>query len=389
MRSWAFLPTIMCLAFGSAAHGASAVVMRDGKSVAVATEDGELLLWSAGNEKPKWKLKIGGFGTGVLSRVADMALRPNGNILLVERCGAILQVSPDGKVISEKWPAYEYVRLAVEMPAVNWTKWGDQLEKLGCTAAANFSKDAQYLYLVADKWSIARKVPVEALLKQPDERVFLGDTLVFQFKDRNFTISKSIGKPLLDTGKGWLVGDHVLPTALAACEGILVAGVDEGTVFFIPEVGDQIKEQRFRQVGDPNRDTRSVLYAGCLGGGMAYTVSFDTGNGQIQLWDLKTKAAVHSVGFGSGGHPGMAFSAIASRSGKQLLSVGDGDVRLWTVEDAHLKLVAKYFHNDGFRNRSFAAAALDSGDFVFWHGGRLWKYLATGGDPVLYAGSSP
>jgi len=83
----------------------------------------------------------------------------------------------------------------------------------------------------------------------------------------------------------------------------------------------------------------------------------------------------------------LGAKAVASASGKQLLSLGDGDVRLWSVENKQLKLIAKHFLNGRTEIQAFATVALKSGDFVFWDGAHLWRYPGDGGTPTLYAGS--
>jgi hypothetical protein len=215
----------------------------------------------------------------------------------------------------------------------------------------------------------------------------LAERLAIRFKDQNITMGYGIG-PLPFEVRTWAIDVHEHATTMAVCSGTTIAGSKEGLVVFIPETGDyqdQEKEQRIRQVGNPEYDSRNILDVGCLGH-MAYTVSIDAGHGQIQLWDLETKAASHWVGIDSGGHPGMAFVAVGSKSGDQLLSLGDLDVRLWAVKNGQLKLVAKHFVSGSAQSQAFAAAALDSGDFIYWDGARIWKYPGNGGDPTLYAG---
>jgi hypothetical protein len=217
------------------------------------------------------------------------------------------------------------VRLAVEFPQVNWSKWQQQVDVIARTSAGFITHDANYLYLVPDLWSIVRKVAVDDLLHQPDGVVMLTDSLVFEFKDRNFTLGKKIGPLGFDTGKNWVVGESKQATALAACNGWIIAGTDDGFVYFIPEDGDVSKDQRRRKVGNPDRQIRSILDASCLQPDFAYTVSFDAGNGQIQ-------------------------------NGK-------------------LSLIAKYYVEGLGRREIFAAAPLDSGGFIFWDGVHVMKVV--------------
>ena len=380
------LATLFWFASGHVADAASALVMPDGSSVLIVAEDGQLQLWKPKEAAPRWKLQLGGFASGARSRVADIALRGNGNILVAERCGRIVEVSPDGRVISRKLPLYEYVRLGVEVGEVDWSNWSGQVAEIACTAAAKFSDDAKFVYLVPDEWSTVLKVPLGKFMEQPGEHVQLSESLIFQFADRNIVIDLKIGPVPFEIGHGWIVGEDLHATALGVCDGIIIAGAEEGSVVLTPEVGDQDREQRIRQVGNREQDIRSILDVGCLPKNLAYTVSFDTGYGQIQLWDLNTKAVLDYVGLDSSGHPGMAFVAVGSTSGEQLLSLGDGDVRIWSIEHKHLKLLSRYFVQGSTQRQAFAAAALSSGDFIVWDGARLWRYVGGGDRPTLYAG---
>lgn len=365
---------------------ASALVLPGDAAAVIAAEDGYLQLWEKGAKLPKWKLKIGGFGVGARSRVAAMARRPSGEILVVERSGAIDLVSQTGRLVSRKQPLYEYVQLRSEISEVDWSKWGSQIKELAVTAAATITADTNYIYLVGSPWSIVVKIPTDAFLRTRENLVSTSDSLVFQFADSNLTINRKTQAPSFTVSVRWSVGESLHATALAVCSGTMLAGTEEGRVAIAPEVGDRAAEGRLRVVASSNNEVRSILDAGCLGSRHAYTVSFDAGNGQIQLWDLATKAALDSVGLRNGGHPGMAFAAVASLSGSSLLSVGDGDIRLWKIEDSKLRLVAKRYPGRIGGERLFAAAALTGGGFLYWDGAHVLKVDERDGGLSYFAG---
>lgn len=367
-------------------EAASALVLPGDQAVVVATEDGRLQFWEQGAEEPRWTLRIGGIALGARSTVADMARRPNGEIIVVERAGAINLISAAGKLLIRKQPIFEYIQLNVEFSDVDWSDWGKQIAVVARTSAAYITPDAKFIYLVPDAWSVVVKIPVDEFLASKDDLVSTSNNLVFQFVDRNFTVVRKIGALRIPVTVRWPVGESLSATALAVCRGTMIAGTEEGRVAFAPEVGDQVADGRLRVVAKENDGIRSILDAGCLGINHAYTVSFDAGNGQLQLWDLKTKSALDWVGLESGGHPGMAFAAVPSKSGATLLSIGDGDVRLWNVGGQKLRLIAKHYPRMRGRHRSFAAAALGGGGFLYWDGARILRLTESGEEPLLFAG---
>lgn len=370
-----------------AAEAASALVMQDRSSIAIASEGGKLQLWAQGEAQPRWSLPIGGVGAGARSRVASLNLLPSGNIMLVERLGDILIIGTNGELVSRYRPIYEYIRLNVDIDKVDWTHWGGQVDSVARTSASFVSDDLRYLYLVPDQWATVRKLAIDDLLKQPSGTIQLTDTLVFQFKDRNITIERKLDPPKFDIGKNnWIVGNQTEATALTACGGWIIGGNADGTVYFVPETGDVKSDQRIRQVGKPGQEPRSILDAICLSADLAATVSFDTGNGQIQLWDMKTKIATSTVGYSTGGHPGMAYTITRSADAKELISIGDGDLRRWSISNNKLSLLNKYFLPSLERQQNFAVVALDGGGFAFWDGDRIMKVPAGGSEPIYYAG---
>jgi hypothetical protein len=390
MKYLAFLVGFFFASLVSSAHGASgALLMEDGASLVVVSErEEELQLWQPGHTEPTWILPIRGLGAGARSRIAAMALLPSNQILVVERYGRILLISRDGKLLARKTPIYEYVLFGVDLPEVDWSNWGKQVRDIGHTAAAYITADGKYVYLVPDEWAVLRRVPVEEFLRSPSQMVQVARTFAYHFQGKtSVAIVKRTDSPPPFEVRYWNMGEHASDaTALAACEGWVIAGTEHGLVTFNPENGDSEKERRVRQLGDSDRGVKSVLDIGCLRNGLAYSVSFDAGNGQLQLWDLSTRAALHTVGYLSDGHPGMAFAAVAGKSGTHLLSLGEGDIRLWSIENRRLKLIAEHAGNFAAQHQAFAATALTSGDFLYWDGKGVWRIPVDGSDPVLYAG---
>ena len=257
--------------------------MGNGSMVAVVNNlEGHLQLWKAGAEEPEWTFQLTARG-GLQSNVAAMALRSNGEILVVERYGRVLTIGPDGRVSSQKTPAYEYVQLKVEFGDFDRSQWDQQVERVGGTAGAFLSEDAKLLYLVPDERARIRKVSVDKMLNQPGSAVFLTDYFEIMFKNSNIVFWEKNDNHSIAIGGTWTGGEQSLhhPTALAVCKGWLIIGSEKGTVVFIPETGDPTKE-RLRQVSKQDTTYRSILDAGCLGPNLAYTVSEDASN-QIQI----------------------------------------------------------------------------------------------------------
>ena len=365
----------------SLAQGENALIIGDNSIIAmVNNREGRLQLWKAGSEKPEWTLETTTQG-GLQSSVAAAALRSNGKILVVERHGAILIIGPDGKISSKKTPAYEYIKLKAEFGAVNWSEWDQHVETVSRTAAAFVSKDATQLYLVPNERPSVRRMSVDDIMSQPDSVFFLTNYFDFMFKDNNIVFwQKNNNSPIKTNGK-WKV-DVRHPTALAVCKGWLILGSEEGTINFIPEIGDSTQAS-LRQVSKQDNVHRSILDAGCLGPNLAYTVSEDASK-QMLLWDLDTQAVVSSVGADNSGHPGIALAGVAAKSGAQFLSLGDFDIRLWSIQNKKLKLVSRYYPETS--EIMFTGAALASGDFVVWDGESFWQIPSDGGPAFYYGG---
>jgi hypothetical protein len=365
----------------SLAQGENALMIGDNSIVAMVNKpEGHLQLWKAGSVKPEWTLKIATQG-GLQSSVAAMALRSDGKIVVVERHGAILIIGPDGKVSSEKTPAYEYIKLNVEAGAANWSEWDQQVETVSRTAAAFVSKDATQLNLVPNERPSVRRMSVDDIVSQPNSVFFLTNYFDFMFKDNNIVFwRKNDNSPIKTSGK-WKV-DVRHPTTLAVCKDWLMVGSEEGIINFVPETGDPTKAI-LRQVSKQDRDQRSILDAGCLGPNLAYTVSEDASR-QILIWDLDTQAVVSSVSADKFGHPGIALAGVPAKSGTQFLSVGDIDIRLWSIQNKKLKLVSRYYPET--REIMFTGAARSSGDFVVWDGETFWQIPSNGGPAVYFGG---
>jgi WD40 repeat protein len=220
-----------------------------------------------------------------------------------------------------------------------------------------------------------------------ERTAILADTLAFYPKESLAMCMqlKPPSKPITHLGT-WGTWEGLKEvTALASCSGTLIAGGADGYVGLLQESAADSQDLRLRQVGEGSEGIRSILDAGCLNNEYAYTVSFEAGHGQIQLWNLLRRTASSWVGSDTKGHPGMAFVAVPSAKGDLLLSTGDHDVRLWDVTAGKLNLKVSHFF-DVSEPQSFAAGALKDGDFVYWDGSRLWRIPSSGALPILYAG---
>ena len=372
------------------AFGSSAAVLRDGSSIIVSTSSGQLILWKRGEVEPVWSLQTHGFSLGARSPIAALSVLPNNSIVAVENGGRILHISENGKIISAYRPFYGFVRLKPDFLKVDWTDWAKQVDYFSSTSAAYVDADARYVYLVPNEWVSVTKIELDKLLKLEDGVISLSEHIVFEFKDHNFFTSIKSGPPSVSLEGEWTTEPSWQPSTVAACGGWLIVGSKEGYVEFIPEAKNLDKDRRLRQVGDQKRDPRNVIDAGCINDKLAYTVSFDTGHGEIQLWDVVSRNALSWVGLESNGHPGMAYVAAASASGEELLSLGDVDVRLWKISERKLTLLSKYFLEYGAEeSQHFAVVSLGSGDFVLSDGQRLWRVPSDGGEESVYAGPPP
>lgn len=363
----------------SLALGGNAVMLGDGSIVAmVNNREGHLQSWKAGSEKPEWTFELKAKG-GMQSKVAAMAAQANDEILVIERYGSVFTIKPNGKASPRKTPAYEYIKLNREFTKEIMSNWDEHVDKVSRTAAAAVSQNAEYLYLVPNERSSVRKLSTEDILKEPNSVFFLTDFFEFMFADNNIVfLQKNDNRPIKVDHTWGLEGLH--PTSLAVCKGWIIVGSAQGAVKFIPETGD-VTKARFRQVSRKDGNY-SILDAGCLGSNLAYTVSADFGN-QLLLWDLDTQVAISSS-TDSSGHPSVALVGVASKSGSHLLTLGDFDIRLWSIENKKLKLVSIYLPET--KEWMLTALALSSGEFVVWDGETFWRVPSHGGPAAYYAG---
>jgi hypothetical protein len=332
---------------------------------------------------------VGGWAYGFQSHVAAVKILSNGEILVVERYGRIITLSPEGRETARKLPIYGGVHFSIpfaEVPNLNdpaWWKWGKF--NIEGTAAAFIPGASESVYLVGgDNRFRVLKVPIDDFLKQPENDIVLEEGKWFHFADSKVAAwvrgdPPRFGVQNLSSGNDLT---HYA-TALAVCSGWIIAGFADGMVVFFPETGDTRRDRRIRKSTKKAGEFDKILDLGCLSSDFAYSISEDARR-QIMLWDLKTKSVIQEIEAGKGGHPGIAFVAIGARSGKHLVSLGDLDIRLWSVDNNALKLVAKYGRQMG--PSSFAVAELRSGDFIVWDGVRVLRVPLEGGPLVHYAG---
>ena len=160
--TWVTAISILLVAL-TAAEGGSAVMLGDGSIVAlVNNRGGHLQFWKAGSDKPEWTFKLTGQG-GFQSSVAAMALRANGEILVIERYGGIFTITPNGKASPKKTPAYEYIKLKEEFTKEIMSNWAEHVDKVGRTAAAALSQNAKTLHLVPNEISSVRQLSVDEI----------------------------------------------------------------------------------------------------------------------------------------------------------------------------------------------------------------------------------
>jgi hypothetical protein len=339
-----FLTSAICIVIGvfgiREACAASAALMTDGSSVVIGSDEGELRMWKRGETEPTWTIKTHGSSFSTQSPIAGITVLPDDVTLVVERAGNIITISPEGTVLQVWLPFYGFVRLKPDLSDVDWQKWEKQIDYIASTRAAFITSDASYGYLVSNEYSSVDKVLLRDLVHQQDRVITLTDGMTFQFKDHNLTIWKKSDPPSLRLQGEWPTQDTFKPSAIAACDGWIIVGSEEGYVEFISEGSQKEADRRIRQVANQSSKTRAILDAGCVGNGLAFTVSFDAGHGQIQLWDTGTQVATNWVELASNGHPGTAYVAVASGDGTRLLSLGAGDARLWAIQDKILSLVA-------------------------------------------------
>jgi WD40 repeat protein len=364
----------------------SAVYINATGGVVIANERGSLDYWVNGGTKPLWSVPIGGIGIGARSRVATMQIDGDNNLLVVERFGAIRLFSLKGEIIGAKLPVYSYVKL--DIPFSNPDNWEDHVKEIEHSSAA-YLLNGKDLFLGPNITSEITSVNSTDVLNSSTDAVEIGEFWRL-FYDEETSLVVTIRRDGEIASRSWPLSERDLhPTALTVCGSTIITGTEEGFVSFNSTTDMTDAERRLRQIGTSDEDgVQNVIDAGCIGSDMAFTVAFQSANGQIQLWDLTAKAMLDSVGYDSDGHPGMAFAAVGSRSGKYLLSLGDGDIRLWSLEGRKLKLLRPFELSMNEQSQAFAVAATEDDGFIYWDGSRVWMLSANSVEPTLFAGEA-
>jgi hypothetical protein len=337
--------------------------------------------WSAGKTSPDWHVPLHGVNAFARSAVADMKELPDGNLLLVERYGEIVLIDPKGRELLRKRPIYPGIKIE-DLPQ-HIGDWDKHLKGAEATAAAAITDHD--LVLAPDDAAVAFLVPISAVVDRNSNDLFLADFWYLTDAKGPEAISVKNGAStearMVSLGR-----DEERPvSALAVCNGTLMTGHDDGTIAFEAFPKHDPDAERIRRVQDDSAEFRSFLDVGCLGNDYAYSVTWEGAHGQVQLWNLATRAMVDEFGGNSHGHPGMAFSGIASTDARHFMSVGDLDVRLWTVAAGKFAFVGQHFLHESDTS-SYSGAVLSGEEFISWDGIRLWRIPFNGAAPSVYAG---
>ena len=338
--------------------------------------------WSPGRDTPDWTLELRGANVSARSAVADMKELPNGNVLLVERWGDVVLVSPDGDEIFRKPVVYPSVE--IQDLQKNMGEWEKHVVDRGRTSAA-WITDTHAL-LASDRGAMVFVVPIAEILASQAEMLFLGDFWHLTNKEGSEAIAiwhelRNVTSEVLMLGE-----EEERPvTAVAVCKNTIISGHKDGTITFKAYPKAEPDEERIRRLEADEKEIKQILDLGCLNAQFAYSITFEGAHGQAQLWDLSTQALSDEFGADTRGHPGAALSGVASQDGSHLMTVGDFDVRVWKVSSGGFTFVARHFLRERGAT-SYSGAVLPNGDFVTWDGQRLWQVPTTGGDPILYAG---
>lgn len=382
--------SIVFLFLPATANSNSAISVNGGAAVVFVSESGRLQYWKAGRSEPNWTYDLPVlFSEGARSRVAALGLEQDGTIFVAMRSGPIVYFSQDGNFIAAKTPVYSSIYLNVGFLDIDWDNWTSQVDHVGKTQAAWFDMGTNKVYLAPDDGSVVAYTS-KTIAHHGDDTFFTTDFFnFFQTGPTSICITRKIAVPLMqNVGRWYLNGSSNLPnstTALAHCSGRLVLGTYGGQVAFIPTSPDE-SGTKIRNVSSNRDGSEMILDVGCVGASRAFSVTLDSGNGQIQLWNMENMSVIGSVMIEADGHPGMAFTAVSSADGSEMMSLGDHDVRLWRLEENGLSLVkAHYF--DGPESQSFVGTELDELNFVYWDGEGLWIIPKDGSQPQSYAGS--
>lgn len=347
----------------------------------VATASGELLRWDQGSAKPQWRVGLSGIKSGPGSPIALLAQLRDGDILIVERHGRVLRINPaDPTKVSAKAAMMQWMRLKVDFTEADPNRLRDQLMAIDAPGAA-FLDEKEKIFLASSHEPVVFRVDPTGFFGVEGSLVPVADLRRTFYKDNNFVVvsrqkqvpyAKTFSLPTEDRG---------ILTAIAVCSGGAIVGTDSGSVFVLP--GEESwRDGRMRDLAQDD-EKPIVLDAGCLTGGIAFTiVSPETGK-QIQLWDLDRAIELHSVD--DEGGPLYTYSGVASVDGKRVLSVSDLGLRVWSVENRQLTLLGKQFLQN--TENTFSAGALADGGFMYWDGGAVWSLSSDGRRKSWFAGS--
>src|SRR5262249_8699062 len=277
-------------------------------------------------------------------------------------------------------------KLNGEMGQVDLAHWDKHIAALDRVAAAAIASNGK-LFLSSFFEPSVTGVNIKEFFKQQGKVVRVFSWARFSFSDDNFIWGQNAGEVPFATTYALPAFDPSPQTALAVCGDIIIAGTDGGTVYFFPTDTKRNDEARIRQLSDEQQDeltrTLDIIDAGCLAGGLAFTVSFQTGNGQVQLWNVGDAVMLDNVD--TGGETNLiTFQAAASSDGKRLLGVGDTRLRVWSTERRKLEFLGQQrLPNVGNR---YTAAALRDGRFVIADGERFWTLSSDAKSKSWFAG---
>ena len=380
----ALLLGLLAVAAYPRASEARLLVRQDGR-VLVPVENGSkssLEQWSPGNETPDWTLAIRGVNVAARSAVAAMAELPDGKVLVVERQGGVFIVDAEGRQTARKQIIYQ--GLKVENLTENLAAWSDHIVGAERTSAAAISGDNVILASTDEAYVVS--VAINRILAAQSDTVFLGGGWYLRNADGPETIWLRYDEPYLEA-ETFFFGENSsrAVSAVTICGKTLIAGHEDGTLTFQSYPAHDQESLRIRRIHDDGTEFQSILDVGCIGTDLAFSVTWYGAHGQAQVWDLSSMALIDEFGIGSTAHPGMAYSAVASADAAHLMTVGDLDIRLWTIKNAKLGFMATHWlHTPS--TTSYSGAALPTGDFLAWDGVRIWQIPPDGRAPRVYAG---
>jgi hypothetical protein len=320
--------------------------------------------------------------TGGLQRpIAALAGLPDGRLLVVERFGRVVAIAPNN-TLTAKMPLLG----RFNVKGGPGEDWGKNVVSSDHVAAAAVAQDGR-LYLASDSSPMIVGVKPINFLADESNAIILSFPRLHMIDQGTLVLSlMQVQPPAYSTQIVTPLGNgDERFSALAVCGDTIVAGSSTGVVYFVPVQGDQ-EDARVRQLAEAGQDPADILDAGCLADGLVYTVSFQTGNGQIQLWDLASRRLLDSVDVGPGrSSPLITIAAVASANGTQLLGLGDLGLRLLDVRGRRLTEVGHIdLDNIHF---TYAAGPYDNGFLVF-DGERL-RQLSSDGNSLISLARPP